>query len=315
MMATEYLLKPATLGRTPEITITEQEYLDAKRCHKQIFEAFEIEMAFDFVVKNYIEIEKYIAEHLVLDMTGQTRTVDAFRLQQWGFIRTLNNWLASISFWRDLMRSRLISICGRGSEIKVFEDAHKKLQNNEFVYAFLFHLRNYSQHGGFPITGMSIGGSWDKDFKELSYSASYTLNYNNIRPYFEQGGQGVKARKAFGKKIEAYNQGKPFDLKPIIRQSLGFFGQFMDNVRMAMETSVRANEDFVLDLIERYTSAHPSVSIIGLAVMPVDQNKVVKNKADIVSVRDEFINRAREMRKKNNGKTLESMGKRLISNR
>ncbi len=54
---------------------------------------------------------------------------------------------------------------------------------------------------------------------------------------------------------------------------------------------------------------------IGLAVMPVDQNKVVKNKADIVSVRDEFINRAREMRKKNNGKTLESMGKRLISNR
>lgn len=95
MMATEYLLKPAILGRTPEIKITEQEYLDAKRCHKQIFEAFEIELAFDFVVKNYIEIEKYIAEHLVLDMTGQTRTVDAFRLQQWAlYERSITGWQA-----------------------------------------------------------------------------------------------------------------------------------------------------------------------------------------------------------------------------
>ena len=47
----------------------------------------------------------------------------------------------------------------------------------------------------------------------------------------------------------------------------------------------------------------------------VDDGKIVKNEADIVPVRDEFIVRVQEMRKKNNGKTLASMGKRLISNR
>ena len=315
MMPVTYLLAPAVLAQVPEIRITQQEYLDAKRCHKQVYEAFEIELTFDFVVTNYIEIEKYVAEHLVLDMAGQTHTVDTIRLQSWGFIRTLNNWLASISFWRDLMRSRLINICGRGSELQDFDNSFMTLRNDEFVTSFLFHLRNYSQHGGLPLTGASTGGSWNEGRTELTYSANYTLNYDEIRPYFAQGGQNSKSRKAFAKKIEAYSKGKPFDLKPIIRQSIGFFGQFMDEVRASMEQQVRANETFVEDLIERYISAHPGVPILGLSVMPVDDRKIVKNKADIVPVRDEFIVRAQEMRKKNNGKTLASMAKRLISNR
>ena len=248
-------------------------------------------------------------------MAGQTQTVDAIRLQNWGFVRTLNNWLGSISFWRDLMRKRLIDICGRGSELQDFDNSLMKLRNDEFVTAFLFHLRNYSQHGGFPLTGSSTGGSWNEGRTEFTYSANYTLNYDEIRPYFEQGGRGSKSRKAFGKKIEAYSKGKPFDLKPIIRQSIGFFGHFMDKVRSSMEQQVHANELFVEDLIERYTSAHPDVSILGLSAMPVDDEKIVKNQADIVPVRDEFIVRAEEMRKKNNGRTLASMGKRLISNR
>jgi hypothetical protein len=315
MMPVTYLLAPAVLARVPEIGITQQEYLGAKRCHKQVYEAFEIELAFDFVVTNYIEIEKYVAEHLVLDMAGQTQTVDAIRLQNWGFVRTLNNWLGSISFWRDLMRKRLIDICGRGSELQDFDNSFMKLRNDEFVTAFLFHLRNYSQHGGFPLTGSSTGGSWNEGRTEFTYSANYTLNYDEIRPYFEQGGRDSKSRKAFGKKIEAYSKGKPFDLKPIIRQSIGFFGHFMDKVRSSMEQQVHANELFVEDLIERYTSVHPDVSILGLSAMPVDDEKIVKNQADIVPVRDEFIVRAEEMRKKNNGRTLASMGKRLISNR
>ena len=314
-MATEYLLKPYVLNRVPEVIITRQDYLDAKRCREQVYEAFEIELAFEFVVTNYIEIEKYIAEHLVLDMAGQMWSEDAVRQRQWGFIRTLNNWLASISFWRDLTRGRLIAICGRGSELEKIDDALTKLQNDEFMTGLLFHLRNYSQHGGFPLTGSSFGGSWNEQRTQLTYSANYTLSYDQIRPYFTQSGPGSKARKAFGKKIEAYGKGEPFDLKPIIRQSLGTFGKFMDEVRASMEKDVRANEVFVLDLIQRYASAHPGTSVTGLSAIPVDGRKILKNKADVVPVRDEFIVRARDMRKKNNGKTLASMGKRFISSR
>lgn len=82
-----------------------------------------------------------------------------------------------------------------------------------------------------------------------------------------------------------------------------------------MEKSVCANEDFVLELIDRYTSAHPDTPIIGLSAMPVDANKIVKDKADIIPVREEFILRAREMRKKNSGKMLTLMEKRIISNK
>jgi hypothetical protein len=308
----EYLLKPAILGPSPEVILSEQEYLHAKRCRKQNYEAFEIELAFDFVVTNYIEIEKYVAEHLVLDMVSQTRSEDAMRIQHWGFIRTLNNWLSSISFWRDLTRSRLISIWGRGPELADLEATHGDLLENEFVYAFIFHLRNYSQHGGFPVTGATIGGSWDEGRTQLKFSASYSLNYDQIRPYFEQGGTGVRIRRKFGKRVQEYSQGKPFDLKPIIRKSLGVLGLSMDRLRASMAGHTSQNESFILELIERFSAAHPSTSVIGLSVMPVDDRKIVSNKADIIPVRDEFIIRARQFRAKNNARTL-SVEKRFIS--
>lgn len=316
MMTITYVLKPSYLGPAPEIAITEQEYDNAERCHRQVYEAFEIELAFDFLVANYIEIEKYIAEHLVLDMVGQSRTEDQFRQQHWGFIRSLNNWLASISFWSDLTRQRLISICGRqGNALNNFEAAITKLKYEEFVTAFLFHLRNYSQHGGFPLTGLTMGGSWDDDRSRLTFSANYTLNYEQISFYFERGATPSKGRKSFGKRINTYSEGKPFDLKPIIRESLGCFGKFMDEVRGYMATCVDANEFFVVELIKRYQTTYPNASILSLSVMPVDQNGVVKNKAEIVPVRCEFINRAKEMRQKNNGMNLMSIEKRMISNK
>jgi hypothetical protein len=315
-MPVTYLLAPYVIGRVPEIRFAEQEYLDAKRCYREVYEAFEIELAFDFVVENYLDIEKYVAEHLVLDMAGQIDTVYAFRLQRWGFVRTLNNWLGSISFWRDFTRKCLIDICGReSSALQDFDNSLHKLRNDEFVTGFLFRLRDYSQHWGFPPIGAVTGPSWNEGRTELTFSANYTLSYDDMRPYFEKEGKDSKLRKAFGKKIEAYSKGNPFDLKPIIRQSLGSFGQFMDGLRSSMEKQVHATETFVTDLIERHTSAHPGVSIIGLSAMPVDDRKIVKDKADVVPVRDEFILRAQELRKKNNGKTLASMGKRLISNR
>jgi hypothetical protein len=309
----EHLLKPNILGPTPEIIISEEEYQDAKRSREQNYKAFEIELAFGFVVTNYVEIEKYIAEHLLLDMAGQTRSEDAIRAQHCGFIRTLNNWLSSISFWRDLTRSRLISICGRGSQLGDLESTHVELLDSEFVYAFIFHLRNYSQQGGFPVTGATIGGRWDEGRTQLKFSASYSLNYDQIRPYFEQGGTGVKARRKFGKRIQEYSRCRPFDLKPIIRRSLGVLGLSMDRLRASMAGHTSQNESFILELIERFRAAHPSTSVIGLSAMPVDHRKRVSNKAGIVPVRDEFIIRAGQFREQNNSKTL-SMEKRFISN-
>jgi hypothetical protein len=279
-----------------------------------VYQAFEIELAFDFVVKNYLDIEKYVAEHLVLDMAGQIDTVDAFRLQRWGFVRTLNNWLGSINFWNNFTQKCLSNIYGRGAtELQCFKDSLAKLRNDKFVIGFLFFLRDYSQHWGFPPIGPVTGPSWNRRHTELTFSANYTLSYDDLRPYCE-GRRDSKSGK-FGKKIEAYGKGEPFDLKPIIRQALGFLGQFMDGLRSSMEERVHATETFVTDLIERYTSAHSGVSIIPLSAMPVDDRKIGNGRADVVPVRDEFILRAQELRRKNNGKTLASMGKRLISNR
>jgi|GEM_PF-4004197 len=309
-----YVLKPAVLNPHPEISITEEEYNDAKRCHIQNYEVFEIELAFEFVVTNYIEIEKYIAEHLVLDMVGMKDSEDAMRAQQWGFMRVLGNWLSSVGFWHNLTRSRLISICGRGQALREFQEAHLELSDSSFEYALVFHLRNYSQHSGFPITGFLLGGSWNSDRTQLNHSADYTLDYNKIRSYFEAGGKGAVSRRAFGQRIEEYANGQPFDLKPVIRKTLGVFGLFMERVRTYMADEVSSNERLVLDLIDRYSTAYPHEdSMECLSVLPINKDNIIEKEEDIIPVRDEFILRARELREKNTSRML-SMHKRVISN-
>lgn len=312
-MKITHLLGLDVIGNFPDIEISEQEYLNVKASTPRIYAAFEIELAFDFVVTNYVEIEKYVAEHLVLDMVGSLNSVDAFRAQQWGFIRTLNNWLSSISLWKDIARGRLITICGRGSELEAFDAAEIEFRTQEFEFELVFHLRNFSQHGGFPLTSSTSGARWNDERTELSFSAGYKLDYNAIRPYFEAGGKGGKARKAFGKRIEEYCGGEPFDLKPVIRKSMGQLGAFMDRIRNVLSGPVEKSQSTILDLISKYKSAHPEISIIGLSVMPADEQKVVEDRNDIISVRDEFIVRTKELQKKNNGNSLK-MERRTITN-
>lgn len=211
-----------------------------------------------------------------------------------------------------MTRSRLIGICGRRSELCKFENIHQDLTDKEFAYGFVYHLRNYSQHGGFPLTGTRTGGSWDETWSQLKFSATYSLDYDVIRPHFEGDGKNSKVRRKFGKRIQEHSQGKPFDLKPIIRESLGVLGLCMDQVRELMAVHVSKNEDFVVKLIDRFTTAHPGTSVVGLSVMPVDERDSVRDKANIIPVRDESVIRARQFREKNNAQTL-SVENRIIS--
>ena len=87
----------------------------------------------------------------------------------------------------------------------------------------------------------------------------------------------------------------------------------MDRTRSSMVGYTSQNEKFILDLIERFRTAHPDTSVVGLSVMPLDDRNIVSDKTDIISVRDEFIIRARQFRTKNNAKRL-SKERLIISN-
>lgn len=308
-----FILKPHVLGWQGKISLEKSDYDELSEIFPKIYMAFEIELAFEFVVRNFIEIERYVSEHLILDMTGRSREVDHFRTQQWGFMQRFNSWLASISFSRDLTQNRLIKICGRGSELKEFKDEFQSRLETDFEFGLIFHLRNYSQHAGFPFTGMRKGGQWYDDWSKLEYSADYKLDYDQIRPYFVEGGQGVTARKAFGRKIESYCNGEPLELKSIARKTIASLADFMEFVRDTMKPVVEENDQRVLELLSSYQSEFPGESVTGLSIIPVDERGVLISGMNVIPVRDEFIDRRKNFEKRN-GKSLGSMAKRVITN-
>lgn len=314
-MSTRYLVQPAVLGKQSHIEISAKKYQTLVWYNMFNFKTFEVELAFEFVVMNYIDIEKYIAEHFVRDMVVRDQSEDTFRAWQWGFMRVLSNWLSSIRFWHDLLFEYLDSQFD--SERRFFnhcKEFDRKLRAAEIEYDLVFHLRNYSQHKGFPLSSSARDFRWNDDRTQSTISSTYSLDYEAVRSYFEAPDRDDKRRIAFGKRLQAYSGGSPLDLKSVIRKSMGLFGRFMDEFRVQTSNESLRCEEFVLDLIKKFTTVHPGSSILGLAAFPVDEKGLKPKKSETVSVRDEFIIRLRNLRKQNTESSL-STEKRAISNR
>ena len=298
-----YILTKNVLGRNVQIDITKDRYSQIEMSMKTLYEAFEIELLFDLSMQNHIEIDTYIASQLIQHSAFREPDNYGLRASTWEFIRRLNNWLASLSTWRDITEHRLIAIAGRGVEIADFRNRHIDRLENDFEYGFLYHLRNCSQHYSFPSSGLSFGGKRDEDRSKLNISSNLMFEYRHFRDYFERGGRGVKGRKKFGKILERKTRNGGLDISYAMRKGLHSHAKALDEVRESIDNTVSSAEQAVTACLDEYRLAHPDGNTIGLAAMEISE-KGTANKSSIVQIFDDFLLHGQKLRKQNSGVAL-----------
>ncbi len=310
-----YLLQSYGTGSADDpCEISASDFLELKRCQDSIDAMYQVELSFGFVISNYLEIERFFAERLVLDLVDRSGKYGESKKTELGFAVVFGNWLASIKSWNDLTARQLKKLCGDGSIGKAFKTAERKLRRDCFAHKLVYHLRNYYQHHGFLVLDQKAEISPIEKGGDVVFTRNYELNYDNYREFFESKEEpNRQARNSFGKCLESYNNGRPFDLKPIIREEIGALSDLMDKVRDKVRRLLESKHERLLQILERNISEDLVYGTFNnfLAYPVTEDDRTSRDEMLTISV--DALFRINSLQEENSNAKLGSLRRRLTS--
>ena len=171
----EYFLRLGTLGECPTVTIDSERFSLLKSSRHILSEALAIEEEYEMVISNYIDLEKESISVSISYMTRNYRGyVDSFDARL-ALNRRFMNLLTSVRLYTDKLVSHCVACLPTENRV---EERVKLLFSTEydksFDYMFMDALRNYIQHYGTAVHGVTFGGRWtsldDKGLLECTSS-------------------------------------------------------------------------------------------------------------------------------------------------
>lgn len=171
------------LGETGFDNISENHYEALKRSFGCLLNAYQLEVKYDLIVSNFIELElefnSVLVNHLVGRYPGWINHLEV----QLGINRRLANFLSSCRTYVDQRDSHLV-LCfagdkGAANNVKEFAGA---VYDESSDFRLMEALRNHVQHHSLAVHESKIGGSrrtneLDSDFE---YKAAFYLHKEEI---------------------------------------------------------------------------------------------------------------------------------------
>ncbi|MBY0098667.1 hypothetical protein [Mesobacillus maritimus] len=122
------------------------------RCYSSLAEYERYKTLFQMVLDNYLDLTKYLEKQ----ENDEKHSEDSIKKIGFHANRLTINYLSSAKLFIEHTEKKLKSKYGNNSqEFKDWKSATKKEFDSSFSYRFLYHLRNYTQHYGFPIGSIS----------------------------------------------------------------------------------------------------------------------------------------------------------------
>jgi hypothetical protein len=156
-----YFLRQLVLSRTPEISITDDEFQALKVARNVLTSAFALEEAYDLVVGNYIELEQDVLSASVSEACRHAQAYNDF----FGLRSTINrrfvNLLSACRSYIDQTPQLLTNSTENPKHAREqFKTCLNESYDASFSYRFLEALRNHVQHCGLAVHRVSINSRW-----------------------------------------------------------------------------------------------------------------------------------------------------------
>jgi hypothetical protein len=175
-------LDPETFQKILDAT----DVLNKYQFSKNLFQIFDISF------KEFIEYPQLILERLVIgqsDQQDQDYYLNCNRL----FI----NFLSSFRAYIDYIATYLKRKYGHTSEhASAFERCTNYFFDEFFAYRFLYKLRNYSQHCGFPISVVNYSARQEKEFDNIKATLELLFDRDELLKNYSEWGKVKKDLQA-----------------------------------------------------------------------------------------------------------------------
>lgn len=287
----EYGLARLVLGSPKFLSITEQEYVDIRQRRELLLEALFIEEKFDLVVDNYLEFEIDLLDSAARQMVRDVQSWTAFQAERNQMNRRVINLLSSCRLYLDHTRHHLSNMGKVGKEAA--ENIEAKIStgyDGSLGYRAMETLRNYVQHRGYPIHGVSFSASWIDNRQKLMYG---------VTPYIMPAQLQEDGKFKASVLEELRSLGENVDIKPLMRGYLEELGKIHNEVREQLKPAIDESDNVVRNAIERYRNTAPiEDSVIGLAAVRrngSEDSESIQLFVEILDYRKEFERKNRSL--------------------
>lgn len=214
---------------------------------KDLREMVDIEQKFDILYSNFIELEEEIAVCTLRDAYRDVETVTELFDYKLAISRRLGNLLSSARLYCDQVKHHISTLYPRDAAKKAEVEGYFHHEYDTLLgYRVMEALRNYSQHRGLPVHGMTHGANWvddDKPTKRLEYNASLSIFLNEL-----EADGSIKASVM----AELAALGTTIDLKPLVREYVEGLANVHVKIRALLEPRMKQAEELVLHWREQF---------------------------------------------------------------
>jgi hypothetical protein len=288
----EHLFLGVADARPHRLVVTAGEYAAVKNAVQSLLRVVAIEDRFDMLAENFDELESEMAALLrrgvVFGRPGWSESVAEIHRVN----RRLVNFLSTARLYLDQVAHELSTLYGaESSAVTTFRAACSTEYDGRLGYRAMEALRNYSQHRGTPIHGLTYSSTPTGEGEE--WRRLHTLRATIDLPR-------IAAEGGFKEPVleELRARGDKAELKPLVREYMTGLGRLHSAVREISHGDEEAWIQALADAHRRFVEhagTDRSRIVEGLLRGP-DGAAIEKT-----PIFDSFLGRLRELRAKNRG--------------
>jgi hypothetical protein len=158
-----HILTTWALGPQPRIEIDETRFNDLRRAMRVHVAIMQIEEKFDLVIANYEEFERDILSVSLRDMVRRDLPWHRMSADRLLLNRRITNLLSTCRLYVDQVKHDLRDPSLAVAEPEQGDAAFRVEHDRSLGYRVMEALRNYLQHQGIPITGISYPSHLEED--------------------------------------------------------------------------------------------------------------------------------------------------------
>ncbi len=239
------------------VTITEADFAAIKTAKSNLLEALFIEEKMDIAIENYLELENEL-------LTSSTRRMVQFDFSYISaqsernlFSRRIVNLLSTCRGYLDQTRHHISNIYGGDSSVVAeFNAARKEQYDSRLGYRVMEALRNYVQHRGAPLRGVSY------DHRAVEFTDGSKLRYSTK---VLMSVQDLSEDRKFSRTVlgELKGMGTEIDLSPFVREYVAGLSVVHQKLRDTLRPNVANWELEIRNAMERFRTEFPNEAAQG----------------------------------------------------
>lgn len=247
-MSPKYALFRFALDSGRHVEITEVELQEIMLAARTLDEIAEIEIKFDILYSNFIELENEVASRSIYFAYRREVSKSEFWDTKLSFNRRLINILTSARMYIDQSKQHVNNI-GLHPHKKDVEIIFNNEYDKSLSYRIMEALRNYTQHRGLPIQSLSQNMrrlNKDDELSEIEHNMAFSISPPEI-----------EKDKKFKSEVleEMKGKGDRLDLRPIVREYIECIGNIHGQIRISTQKSEEKSVDLIKSAMDRFIAS------------------------------------------------------------